>query len=90
MTNKIVVIDGVGNLRSVAQALRAVAPDADVQISNDPAVIDAVGDIERLTTNLSQKIWQKITLVETDLEDDRGARAVSAGELSQLEVKSGS
>jgi imidazole glycerol-phosphate synthase subunit HisH len=41
MTNKIVVIDGVGNLRSVAQALRAVAPEADVQISNDPAVIDA-------------------------------------------------
>ena len=41
MTNKIVVIDGVGNLRSVAQALSAVAPEADVQISNDPAVIDA-------------------------------------------------
>jgi glutamine amidotransferase len=41
MTNKLVVIDGVGNLRSVAQALRAVAPEADVQISNDPAVIDA-------------------------------------------------
>ena len=51
---------------------------------HDPAVIDAVGDIERLTTNLSQKIWQKITLVETDIEDDRGARAVSAGELSQV------
>ena len=46
---------------------------------DDPAVVDAVGDIERLTTNLSQKIWQKITLVETDLEDVRGARAVSAG-----------
>jgi glutamine amidotransferase len=41
MTNKIVVIDGVGNLRSVAQALRAVAPEADVRISNDPVVIDA-------------------------------------------------
>ena len=41
MTNKIVVIDGVGNLRSVAQALRAVAPEADVQISNDPAVNNA-------------------------------------------------
>ena len=41
MTNKIVVIDGVGNLRSVAQALRAVAPEADVRISSDPAVIDA-------------------------------------------------
>lgn len=49
---------------------------------HDPAVVDAVGDIERLTTNLSQKIWQKITLVETDLEDARSAEAVSAGELS--------
>jgi len=41
MTNKIVVIDGVGNLRSVVQALRAVAPEADVQVSNEAAVIDA-------------------------------------------------
>lgn len=52
--------------------------------AHDTAVIDAVGDIERLTTNLSQKIWQKITLVETDIEDERGAKAISAGELSQL------
>ena len=51
---------------------------------HDPAVIDAVGDIERLSTNLSQKIWQKITLVETDIDDARGAAAVSAGEVSQL------
>lgn len=51
---------------------------------HDSAVVDAVGDIERLTTNLSQKIWQKITLVETDIEDMRGAQAVSAGELSQV------
>jgi hypothetical protein len=49
---------------------------------DDPAVVDAVGDIERLTTNLSQKIWQKITLVETDLEDARGAASLSAGELA--------
>jgi hypothetical protein len=49
---------------------------------NDPVVVDAVGDIERLTTNLSQKVWQKITLVETDVEGDRGARAMSAGEKS--------
>lgn len=35
---KIVVVDyGMGNLRSVAQALRAVAPDMDVQISGDVA-----------------------------------------------------
>ena len=28
----------------------------------DSVVIDAVYDIESLTTNLSQKIWQKITI----------------------------
>jgi glutamine amidotransferase len=39
--NKIVVVDyGMGNLRSVAQALRAVAPEAEVQISGEPAAID--------------------------------------------------
>lgn len=38
---KIVVVDyGMGNLRSVAQALRAVAPEADVRISGEPADID--------------------------------------------------
>jgi hypothetical protein len=30
----------------------------------DPVIIDTVGDIERLTSNLSSKIWQKITLVQ--------------------------
>jgi glutamine amidotransferase len=41
MMNKIVVVDyGMGNLRSVAQALRAVAPEAEVQISGDAAAID--------------------------------------------------
>ena len=49
---------------------------------HDDAVVEAVGDIERLTTNLSQKIWQKITLVETDVEETRGATAFSAGEKS--------
>jgi hypothetical protein len=29
----------------------------------DTVVTDAVADIERLTTNLSQKVWQKITLI---------------------------
>jgi glutamine amidotransferase len=39
--NKIVVVDyGMGNLRSVAQALCAVAPDADVRISGEAAEID--------------------------------------------------
>lgn len=35
-----------------------------VQKDRDPVVIDAVGDIERLTTNLSTKIWQKINAVQ--------------------------
>jgi glutamine amidotransferase len=40
--NKIVVVDyGMGNLRSVAQALRHVAPEADVRISGDVADIAA-------------------------------------------------
>ena len=38
--NKIVVVDyGMGNLRSVAQALRHAAPDADVRISGEVAAI---------------------------------------------------
>jgi glutamine amidotransferase len=41
MTNKIVVVDGLGNLRSVAQALRAAAPEAEVIVSSDAAVIDS-------------------------------------------------
>lgn len=40
--NKIVVVDyGMGNLRSVAQALRHVAPEADVRISSELADIRA-------------------------------------------------
>jgi hypothetical protein len=31
---------------------------------SDPVVVDTVGDIERLTSNLSSKIWQKITIVQ--------------------------
>jgi imidazole glycerol-phosphate synthase subunit HisH len=44
--NKIVVVDyGMGNLRSVAQALRAVAPDANVIISGEVADIDSADRI---------------------------------------------
>ena len=35
------------------------------QSTTDTEVIEVVNDIERLTTNLSSKIWQKITLVES-------------------------
>ncbi|MFZ6687472.1 imidazole glycerol phosphate synthase subunit HisH [Undibacterium sp. SXout11W] len=44
--NKIVVVDyGMGNLRSVAQALRAVAPEADVLISGEVADIQSADRI---------------------------------------------
>jgi imidazole glycerol-phosphate synthase subunit HisH len=44
--NKIVVVDyGMGNLRSVAQALRAVAPEADVKISGEVADIKSADRI---------------------------------------------
>jgi hypothetical protein len=39
----------------------------------DAVVIDAVNDIENLTTNLGRKIWQKITILSA-LEDDGRAR----------------
>ena len=32
---------------------------------SDPVVVDTVGDIERLTSNLSSNIWQKIAIVQT-------------------------
>jgi hypothetical protein len=31
----------------------------------DPVVVDTVGDLERLTSNLSSKIWQKITIIQS-------------------------
>ncbi|NJO22539.1 MAG: hypothetical protein HC868_05805 [Sphingomonadales bacterium] len=34
------------------------------QSTTDAQVIDAVNELERLTTNLSQKIWQKINIIE--------------------------
>lgn len=39
---------------------------------DDPVVLDAVDDVEDLTTELSQKIWQKITLLES-LKDGSNA-----------------
>jgi hypothetical protein len=31
----------------------------------DPVILEAVNEVERLTTNLSNKIWQKITILDT-------------------------
>ena len=47
-------------------------------ITTDPVVIDAVNEIESLTTNLSQKIWQKITIVDANL-----GRATSSASIAK-------
>jgi len=49
------------------------------QSQPDPVIVDAVSDIERLTTNLSQKIWQKIMLVHSGPEGFKAAEASGAG-----------
>lgn len=47
----------------------------------DPVVLDAVDDVEDLTTELSQKIWQKITLLEALKE--AGSHGVDAREAAR-------
>jgi hypothetical protein len=52
------------------------------QSATDPQVIDAVNELERLTTSLSQKIWQKINIVERSREQQAPtsqARAAAEG-----------
>ena len=36
----------------------------------DPVVTDAVSDVERIATGLSQKIWQKIMIIESLIRDN--------------------
>jgi hypothetical protein len=38
----------------------------------DPVVVEAVSDLERLTTSLSQKIWQKIAILEASRRSPTG------------------
>ena len=37
----------------------------------DPVVTEAVNDLERTSSSLSQKIWQKITILERSIDRDR-------------------
>lgn len=39
------------------------------QATSDAVIIDAVSDLSSLITNLSAKIWQKITLVQAEMRD---------------------
>ncbi|MGC1177482.1 MAG: hypothetical protein WA884_00180 [Methyloceanibacter sp.] len=44
---------------------------------DDAVVIEAVNDIEMLATNLNRKIWQKIAILQSAIQDAEGAGAVS-------------
>ena len=46
--------------------------------TRDGVVIDAVNDIENLTSNLGRKIWQKITIISALEDNDRDHNRDSA------------
>ncbi len=52
------------------------------QGTRDPVIIDASSDLGQITSNMSGKIWQKITLSQKLMEAQSGAAAISAGERS--------
>jgi hypothetical protein len=54
-------LDYCTELLSLASKLAALH----AQCVNDPVVLDAVNDIEVLASNLSNKIWQKIMILDT-------------------------
>lgn len=54
-------LDYCTELLSLASKLAAVH----AQCLSDPVVLDAVNDIEILASNLSNKIWQKIVILDT-------------------------
>ena len=59
-------LDYCSELLSITGKLAALY----AQALNDAAVVDAVNDIETLSTNLSRKIWQKIMLIGRQAPDD--------------------
>jgi hypothetical protein len=54
-------LDYCSELLSLASKLAALH----VQHINDPVVLDAVNDIEVLASNLANKMWQKIVILDT-------------------------
>ena len=53
-------LDYCAELLSLSSKLAALH----VQYLNDPVVLDAVNDIETLAASLSNKIWQKIMILD--------------------------
>ena len=58
-------LDYCSELLSITSKLAALH----VQYLNDPVVLDAVNDIETLAASLSNKIWQKIMILDIALQD---------------------
>jgi len=59
------------------QALTGKVAALYAQYLPDPIIVDAVNDIEELTTNFSRKVWQKISILESY---DAAANARGAAE----------
>jgi hypothetical protein len=53
-------LDYCSELLSLTSKLAALY----VQYRNDPIVLEAVSEVEQLSGDLSNKIWQKITLLD--------------------------
>ncbi len=73
-------LDYCSELLSLAGKVAALYADK----LRDPVVIDAVGDIERLTTQLGQKIWQKINIMHRSMDFAKEARHVPTPHTSQV------
>lgn len=65
-------LDYCSELLSLTSKLAALH----VQHLRDPVVLGAVNDVEALTDGLSQKIWQKIAVLEMKLQGDLAARSL--------------
>jgi hypothetical protein len=69
-------LDYCSELLSLTSKLAALH----VQHLRDPIVLDAVNDVETLAGGLSQKIWQKIGVVETTMGESVAASAEGPAE----------
>ncbi len=72
-------LDYCSELLSLAGKVAALYADK----LRDPVIIDAVGDIERLTTDLSQKIWQKINILHRSMDIAKEVRHLETPHASQ-------
>jgi hypothetical protein len=56
------------------------------QYLDNPAVAEVVSDIERISAGLSQKIWQKIMILQQFREKEAPARDIPAGDRAAIPV----